>query len=106
MTHDEAVETLLANTEDAYGFPPFSVMERAITLRKKGMHQGQEAGHREAARPERGILESFLETCRSTRLISPELRVGGHHPGAAGGAGHGRRAGPRTTWRQPMSAGR
>ena len=32
---DEALQTLAANTEDAYGFPPFAIMERAITLRRR-----------------------------------------------------------------------
>ena len=33
--------TLLANTEDAYGFPPFSIMERAITLRSRNLRKGK-----------------------------------------------------------------
>jgi len=73
MTHDEAVETLLANTEDAYGFPPFSVMERAITLRKKGMHKGKKQDIGKLRARERAILESFLGDLPVTRLISPNF---------------------------------
>ena len=73
MTHEEAVETLLANTEDAYGFPPFSVMERAITLRKKGMHKGKKQDIAKLRARERGILESFLGDLPVTRLISPNF---------------------------------
>jgi hypothetical protein len=73
MTHDEAVETLLANTEDAYGFPPFSVMERAITLRKKGMHKGKKQDIAKLRARERAVLESFLGDLPVTRLISPNF---------------------------------
>ena len=73
MHHDEAVKTLLANTEDAYGFPPFGTMEQAITLRKKELRRGKKQDIRELRMRERDILEAFLGTTPVTRLISPDF---------------------------------
>jgi len=70
---EEAVETLLANTEDAYGFPPFSIMERAITLRAKKLRRGKKRGIAELRSSERSILESFLSRTLVTRLHSPNF---------------------------------
>jgi putative flippase GtrA len=73
MPHSEAVETLLANTEDAYGFPPFSIMERAITLRPKNLRKGKKRDITELRTAERAILEEFLGNMPVTRLISPNF---------------------------------
>lgn len=73
LEHSEALTTLMANTEDAYGFPPFSVMERAITLRAKKLHKGKKQDIASLRSKERGILEQFLATIPVTRLISPNF---------------------------------
>jgi len=73
MLHEEAVRTLLANTEDAYGFPPFSIMERAITLRSKNLHKGKKRDVARLRQLEREILQEFLATRSVTRLISPNF---------------------------------
>ena len=70
---EEALDTLLANTEDAYGFPPFSVMERAITLRSHKLHKGKKRDIRALRIMEREILEQFLGLMPVTRLISPNF---------------------------------
>jgi putative flippase GtrA len=73
MSTEEAVETLLANTEDAYGFPPFSVMERAITLRPKNLRKGKKQNISTLRSLERNILENFLRSISVTRLMSPNF---------------------------------
>jgi hypothetical protein len=73
IEHDKAVDTLLANTEDAYGFPPFSIMERAITLRARNLHRGKKRDITALRSIERGILEDFLGNMPVTRLISPNF---------------------------------
>jgi len=64
---------LLANTEDAYGFPPFSIMERAITLRPRNLRKGKKQTIAELRSLERGILENFLHNISVTRLTSPNF---------------------------------
>jgi dolichol-phosphate mannosyltransferase len=73
VSHSEGMAILLANTEDAYGFPPFSIMERAITLRSRNLHKGKKQDISELRSLERGILESFLRNISVTRLISPNF---------------------------------
>lgn len=73
IPHDESIETLMANTEDAYGFPPFSIMERAITLRGKNLHKGKKRDITTLRAIERGILAEFLGTMPVTRLMSPNF---------------------------------
>ena len=73
LSHDEAMSTLLANTEDAYSFPPFSIMERAITLRKKDLHKGKKQDIVKLRMRERSILDGFLGTTPVTRLVSPNF---------------------------------
>jgi hypothetical protein len=68
-----AIETLLSNTEDAYGFPPFSIMERAITLRARNLHKGKKRDISTLRSIERSILEDFLGNMPVTRLISPNF---------------------------------
>ena len=73
LPHDEAMSTLLANTEDAYGFPPFSIMERAITLRARNLRKGKKQDISVLRSLEREILEDFLANISVTRLISPNF---------------------------------
>jgi dolichol-phosphate mannosyltransferase len=73
LSHDEAMSTLLANTEDAYSFPPFAIMERAITLRKKDLHKGKKQDIVKLRMRERAILDGFLGTMPVTRLMSPDF---------------------------------
>ena len=73
MPYEEAVQTLLANTEDAYGFPPFSIMERAITLRPRKLHKGKKQGIVKLRTRERAILKEFLGNMPVTRLHSPNF---------------------------------
>jgi putative flippase GtrA len=73
LPHDEAMSTLLANTEDAYGFPPFSIMERAITLRARKLRKGKKQDISVLRSLEREILEDFLANISVTRLISPNF---------------------------------
>jgi dolichol-phosphate mannosyltransferase len=73
LSHEEAMIILLANTEDAYGFPPFSIMERAITLRSRNLRKGKKQTISELRSLERGILENFLDNISVTRLTSPNF---------------------------------
>ena len=84
--HDEAVETLLANTDDAYGVPAVLAMERAITLRTKACTRARSRTSRSCAPGREPILESFLGRPAGHATHLPELRLGRHHPGAAAGA--------------------
>jgi dolichol-phosphate mannosyltransferase len=73
LPHDDAMSTLLANTEDAYGFPPFSIMERAITLRSRNLRKGKKQDISLLRSLERGILDHFLRNVSISRLISPNF---------------------------------
>ncbi len=73
LSHAEAMATLLANTEDAYSFPPFSIMERAITLRKRDLHKGRRQDIVKLRTRERAILAGFLGAMPVTRLVSPNF---------------------------------
>lgn len=73
LSPNEAIETLLANTEDAYGFPPFSIMERAITLRTRKLRKGKKQNIVTLRSLERQILERFLDSMSVTRLSSPNF---------------------------------
>lgn len=73
IPHQESLDTLMANTEDAYGFPPFSIMERAITLRPKNLRKGKKRDIVTLRALERGILEEFLGNMPVTRLMSPNF---------------------------------
>jgi hypothetical protein len=73
LSHDEAMAIMLANTEDAYGFPPFSIMERAITLRSRNLRSGRKQDISVLRSLERGILEEFLQNVSVSRLISPNF---------------------------------
>ena len=65
LTHAEAMATLLANTEDAYSFPPFSIMERAITLRKRDLHKGRRRTSSSSARASGPSSPASSAPCRS-----------------------------------------
>jgi dolichol-phosphate mannosyltransferase len=73
LSHEDAKIILLSNTEDAYGFPPFSIMERAITLRSRNLRKGKKQTISELRSLERGILENFLHNTSVTRLTSPNF---------------------------------
>src|SRR5829696_221397 len=73
LSHEEAMATLLANTEDAYGFPPFSIMERAITLRSRNLRKGKKQDISLLRGRERAILGEFLSNISVSRLISPNF---------------------------------
>ena len=60
----EAVDALLGNTEDAYGFPPYPTMARHITI--GGL------SHVELMRRERAILESALGGRSLTRIVAAD----------------------------------
>jgi putative flippase GtrA len=73
LSYEEALAILLANTEDAYGFPPFSIMERAITLRSRNLRKGKKLDISVLRSRERRILEDFLRNVSVSRLISPNF---------------------------------
>jgi dolichol-phosphate mannosyltransferase len=73
LSHDEAMAIMLANTEDAYGFPPFSIMERAITLRSRNLRSGKKQDISVLRSLERDILDDFLQNVSVSRLISPNF---------------------------------
>jgi dolichol-phosphate mannosyltransferase len=73
LSHEEAMATLLANTEDAYGFPPFSIMERAITLRSRNLRKGKKQDISFLRDRERAILSDFLSNMSVSRLTSPNF---------------------------------
>jgi hypothetical protein len=73
VSHEEAMGILLANTEDAYGFPPFSIMERAITLRSRNLRKGKKQDISVLRSLERGILDDFLQNVSVSRLVSPDF---------------------------------
>jgi len=59
----QALEQMLTNTDDAYGFPPFRYLAPTITIGGKG--------YQELRAREREILESFLGHVR-TRVLSSD----------------------------------
>jgi dolichol-phosphate mannosyltransferase len=96
LDHDSALDQLLANTDDAYGFPPFRYLAPAIRIGGQDYHQLRQT--------ERDILASFLDHLRVRTLASdnfswaddiPRLVEAGDSqtadpPGALGdGARHG-----------------
>ncbi|ROQ27044.1 glycosyltransferase involved in cell wall biosynthesis [Streptomyces sp. PanSC19] len=62
LGHDETVERLLVNTEDAYGFPPFRYFAPAITV--DGLD------HARLRSRERDVLSGFLSGVRTRVLAS------------------------------------
>jgi glycosyltransferase involved in cell wall biosynthesis len=62
LDHASALQQLITNTDDAYGFPPFRYLAPAITLDGRDYHQLREA--------EKDILASFLGQVRLRVLSS------------------------------------
>ncbi|MDQ1743408.1 MAG: hypothetical protein QOE23_1747 [Pseudonocardiales bacterium] len=62
VAFDEAIETLVANTDDAYGFPPFRQMAPSIVI--------GDDDYAELRRKERAILERAMSNIRVRRLAS------------------------------------
>jgi dolichol-phosphate mannosyltransferase len=62
LDHDAAVEQMLTNTDDAYGFPPFRYLAPAITVAGQNYQQLRQR--------EREILSSFLGHVRTRTLAS------------------------------------
>ncbi|HET7245321.1 MAG TPA: glycosyltransferase [Streptosporangiaceae bacterium] len=56
LDHDSALERLITNTDDAYGFPPFRYLAPAISIGGQDYHQLRQA--------EREILAKFLSHLR------------------------------------------
>jgi dolichol-phosphate mannosyltransferase len=73
LSHEETMATLLANTEDAYGFPPFAIMERAITLRTRNLRKGKKQDISTLRSMERGILGDFLRNVSACQLMAPNF---------------------------------
>jgi dolichol-phosphate mannosyltransferase len=62
LDHQSALERLIVNTDDAYGFPPFRHLAPAITIAGMDYHELRAA--------ERQILDSFLSHVRVRTLAS------------------------------------
>jgi len=56
LDHDSALDQLIANTDDAYGFPPFRYLAPAISVGGQDYHQLRQT--------EREILAEFLSHLR------------------------------------------
>jgi len=65
LTRADAMRTLLANTEDAYQFPPFKQLAPSVVIGG--------ADHDELRRRERAILASALATIRCRWLATPDF---------------------------------
>ena len=66
------VDELIANTDDAYGFPPFRYFAPALVV--AGM------GYEELRAEERNILASALSGVRARRLATPDFSWADHIP--------------------------
>ena len=66
------LDELIANTDDAYGFPPFRYFAPALVV--DGM------GYEELRAKERSILESALAGVRARRLATPDFTWADHIP--------------------------
>jgi hypothetical protein len=62
ISRDQAVDVLLENTEDAYGFPPYARIAPSLVLGERNI---QELRSRE-----REILESALAGCSVVRIVA------------------------------------
>ena len=62
LDHQSALEQLIANTDDAYGFPPFRYLAPAINIGGQNYQQLRDT--------ERSILACFLSTLRCRTLAS------------------------------------
>ena len=73
LDHGSALQQLITNTDDAYGFPPFRYLAPAITLDGQDYHHLREA--------ERDILASFLGHVRLRVLASDSFGWADEIPG-------------------------
>jgi dolichol-phosphate mannosyltransferase len=73
LDHGSALQQLITNTDDAYGFPPFRYLAPAISLEGKDYHHLREA--------ERDILVSFLGHVRLRVLASDTFGWADEIPG-------------------------
>ena len=78
LDRDAALDQLLANTDDAYGFPPFRYLAPAITI------GGQ--GYLQLRAREREILSGFLSQVRVRTLASDTFGWADEIPSLVGGA--------------------
>jgi hypothetical protein len=97
----DALTQLLANTDDAYGFPPFRYLAPAISIGSQDYHELRAA--------ERNILAGFLANVRVRTLASdsfgwadeiPRL-IAASNSGSAGASGNG--ASDRFSWAEESS---
>ena len=63
LDHADTLDRMIANTDDAYGFPPFRYLAPAVTIAGKG--------YLELRAMERDILDSFLANVR-TRVVASD----------------------------------
>jgi hypothetical protein len=77
LDHNAALDQLLANTDDAYGFPPFRYLAPAITI------GGQ--GYLQLRAREREILSGFLSQVRVRTLASDTFGWADEIPRLVGG---------------------
>jgi dolichol-phosphate mannosyltransferase len=110
LDHQAALEQLIANTDDAYGFPPFRYLAPAITIGGRNYLQLRQA--------ERDILDSFLRHVRLrilasdtfswaeeiSRLIDHETELGDRNPSEADQKSPAVDAWPR--WSEQLSYGK
>jgi hypothetical protein len=89
LDRHDALTRLLANTDDAYGFPPFRYLAPTISIGSRD--------YQELRAAERNILAGFLANVRVRTLASdtfgwadeiPNL-IEASHSGSAGGSGNG-----------------
>jgi dolichol-phosphate mannosyltransferase len=74
------VDELIANTDDAYGFPPFRYFAPALVV--------DGIGYEELRAEERNILASALGGVRARRLATPDFSWADHIPALVRGAHH------------------
>ena len=60
LTHEEAIDILLANCEDAYGFPPYADIKSSLYM----------TGNRDLREEERRIIETAMVQCPSISMRS------------------------------------
>jgi hypothetical protein len=65
MDRSQAMRTLLANTEDAYQFPPFRQLAPSVVI------GGED--HAELRRKERAVLDAALEHIRCRWISTPDF---------------------------------
>jgi hypothetical protein len=66
------IDELIANTDDAYGFPPFRYFAPALVVGKEAYEELRAREHR--------ILDSAMQHVRARRLASPDFSWDAHIP--------------------------